>query len=311
MRILFVFLLHSIHFIYIWFTKARLFWKQFSFTTPTPLQAPRRRIPKHLAVTFIIDPNIHTDIVQTTLTESALRIIEWCQITGIPKLTLYEEHDRLSKCVQTLQENLSIHGSESESSDSETQYPITPPPSDYSPLSPKLRQANVITFDVSQRSRNVQKLEKGLNIRRHALTLCLVSRQSAKPAIASAAQSLAQAQIQTQNRRPRKAHHSRTGGTFQLSVDQFNQILENEDGLSSPDFMIVQPINSDPSIYSTAIELHGFPPWHIRLTEIYQNNRICVGNSSSSASHLPLPLDEFSFKEALDQFSSAEMRLGR
>lgn len=276
MHLLFVFLLHTIHFIYTWFTKARLFWKQIFLATPTPLQAPRSRIPKHLAVTFIIDPNIDTDIVQTTLIENALRIVEWCEITGIPKLTLYEEHDRLSKCVPTLQESLPIHGSDSGTSDSETEYP--------------------------------QKLEKDLKIRRHDLTLCLVSRQSAKPAIASAAHSLAQAQIQTQNCRPREAH---PGGTFQLSVDQFDQLLENKDGLSSPDFMIVQRINLDPSIYSTAIELHGFPPWHIRLTEFYQNNRICIGKGSSSASYLPLPLDEFCFKEALDQFSSAEMRVGK
>jgi hypothetical protein len=59
------------------------------------------------------------------------------------------------------------------------------------------------------------------------MTLCLISRQSAKPAIASAAHLLAQTQIQIQNRRPRKANHSRTGGTFQLSVDQFDQLLQS------------------------------------------------------------------------------------
>ena len=92
MRILFSFLPYIIHFIYILSTKARLFWKNLSSTTPKPLQAPRRRIPKHLAVVFIIDPNIYADTVQTALIESALKIIEWCQATGIPKLTLYEEH---------------------------------------------------------------------------------------------------------------------------------------------------------------------------------------------------------------------------
>jgi dehydrodolichyl diphosphate syntase complex subunit NUS1 len=92
MRILFVFLLHIIHFIYILFTKDRLFWKQLSSATPKPLQAPRRQLPKHLAVAFVIDPNTYADTVQTALIENALNIIEWCQTTGIPKLTLYEEH---------------------------------------------------------------------------------------------------------------------------------------------------------------------------------------------------------------------------
>jgi hypothetical protein len=114
--------------------------------------------------------------------------------------------DRLSKCVQSLQEHLFIHGLECGSSESETEYPITPPPLD-----------STAVFAV-----------KNLNTRRHALTLCLVSRQSAKPAIASAAQSLAQAQAQIRNCRPRKANYSRTSDTFQLSVDQFDELLESK-----------------------------------------------------------------------------------
>jgi len=254
MRVLFAFLLYIIHFVYILSTKTRLVWKYFSSTIPKPLQAPRRRIPKHLAVVFIIGPNIYADNVQTALIEGALKIIEWCQVTGITKLTLYEEHDRLSKCVPNLQEHTC-----------------------------------------------------------HAVTLCLVSRQSAKPEIASVAQSLAQAQVQIRNRTPPKANHSRTSDTFQLSIDQLDELLENEDGLSSPDFMIVQPLNLDSSS-TTAIELHGFSPWHIRLTEIYQNRKLLgfwFGKGGSSESYFSPPLDEFSFREALDEFDSAEMRLGK
>ena len=92
MRILYAFLLCIIHFIYVLSTKARLFWKQLSSATPKPLQAPRTRIPKHLAVVFIIDPNIFSDTAQTALIENALNVIKWCQTTGISKLTLYEEH---------------------------------------------------------------------------------------------------------------------------------------------------------------------------------------------------------------------------
>jgi len=270
---------------------------------------------------------MYADTVQNALIESALNIIEWCQTAGIPKLTLYEEHDRLSKCVEDLQERLSIHGSEGGSSESETEYLITPPPSDYSdsrPLSPKHHQDHVTTIHVSrdspsQEARNFEKQgkrrshQKGLNTRRHALTLCLVSRQSAKPAIASAAQSLAKAQAQAQaqirNRRPRKANNSRPSDRFHLSIDQFDELLEDEDGLSSPDFMIVQPLNLEYSI--TAIELHGFSPWHIRLTEIYQNKKLSRFWVSKGASYFSPPLDEFSFREALDEFDSAEMRLGK
>lgn len=92
MRILFDFILHAIHFIFALFIKARLIWKHRSLVTPKPVRTPPSRIPKHLAVVLIIDPAICADTAQTALTESALKIVEWCQTIGIPKVTLYEEH---------------------------------------------------------------------------------------------------------------------------------------------------------------------------------------------------------------------------
>ena len=186
MRIIFAFLLQTLHFIYFFLATIRLFWKEnLSPATPKPLQAPRKRIPKHLAVAFIIDPNIHADTVQTALTESALKLVEWCQTVGISKLTLYEEHgarnkhhkrvlrvdlfiDRLSKCAQTLQTHFYTPELEAESSESEIEYPLTPPPSDYSdsrPLSPNHHQAGLTIIHVSQctpsqEAQNLQKLGK-------------------------------------------------------------------------------------------------------------------------------------------------------
>ena len=63
-----------------------------------------------------------------------------------------------------LQERLSIHGLQTESSESEMEYPSTPPPSDHSgswPLSPNYQEGNVPTIHVfqhSQEARNLQKL---------------------------------------------------------------------------------------------------------------------------------------------------------
>ena len=97
MRMLFAFLLYAVHFIYILFIQLRSFWAHLSSMTPKPLLAPRRRIPKHLAVTFVVDPNVYSDTVKAALTESALKLVDWCQMIGIPKLTLYEEHGARQK----------------------------------------------------------------------------------------------------------------------------------------------------------------------------------------------------------------------
>ncbi|KAF8168147.1 hypothetical protein B0H34DRAFT_684406 [Crassisporium funariophilum] len=77
--------------------------------------------------------------------------------------------------------------------------------------------------------------------------------------------------------------------------------------------MIIHSIESSRG-RPTPPELHGFPPWQIRLTEIYQS--VLVGRTPrtwfrESRSPLPLPLDEFNFREALDEFASAEMRFGK
>lgn len=42
----------------------------------------------------------------------------------------------------------------------------------------------------------------------------------------------------------------------------------DEDGLSPPDFMIVHSLSAETTAHNAPLELHAFPPWHIRLTEI-------------------------------------------
>jgi len=44
-------------------------------------------------------------------------------------------------------------------------------------------------------------------------------------------------------------------------------ITTDEDGLSSPDFMIIHHLTASCRV-SAPPELHGFPPWQLRLTEI-------------------------------------------
>lgn len=93
--------------------------------------------------------------------------------------------------------------------------------------------------------------------------------------------------------------------------------------------MIIYPIDL-PCTYPSPAELHGFPPWHIRLTEILFvlsffhdsfSDLLCslkeprIGMLHSLFTwrtlSIPLSLDEDTFREALDEFASAEMRFGK
>jgi dehydrodolichyl diphosphate syntase complex subunit NUS1 len=109
-----------------------------------------------------------------------------------------------------------------------------------------------------------------------SLTLCLASRRSSKQAIATIACLFAS----RRNRKSRRTLKRTKNDSFKLSVEVLNASLEGtisaaferggpqpvvaDSSLSSPDFLILH------STYSshTPLELHGFPPWHIRLTEI-------------------------------------------
>ncbi|KAF8168148.1 hyphal tip protein [Crassisporium funariophilum] len=147
MQIIFTLLLYIFHIFYALAIRTRLFWKQHPSTHPKALLASRRRLPKHLAIILAVDPTVSSETAEATLTESVVNAVEWCRAVGIVKLTVYEEHDRLSKCEQKIRECLPAHTNEAESSDSETEYPLTPPPSDYSesrPLSPNYNQESLI-----------------------------------------------------------------------------------------------------------------------------------------------------------------------
>lgn len=148
--------------------------------------------------------------------------------------------------------------------DGHVRFPLTPPPSEHAgsrPISPLDSTTHTIHLADAQGP---------------PLTLCLTSRRAAKPAIAAAAQVL-RATGRTKGRRRGK------GVPPPLTVDDLDALLEctlswlpmlntsvninafypaADHGLSSPDFMIVHAPGAAPT------ELHGYSPWHIRLTEI-------------------------------------------
>ncbi|KIM48242.1 hypothetical protein M413DRAFT_439968 [Hebeloma cylindrosporum] len=312
MRVLFALLLYAFHFIYTIIVRVRCLWPR-SSTAPQPIQSTRHRIPKHLAIVFVINEAISLETVQDVLCTSVLNAVEWCQSIGIKKLTVYDERDMLSRCTQRIRESFPVHAQEHRS-ESEAYRPLTPPPSDYSesrPLSPTQSHGDSIPVTKihipesvpNKESRKViDQSKKGETTHKHDLLLCLLSKESSKGAIATVARALARAQ----RYRPRKNLRSSKLEAYRLSVDELEQALEDEDGLSSPNFMIIHPIDS-PYTYPSPPELHGFPPWHIRLTEIFVKEPWFTWRTSP----MPLPLDENTFREALDEFASAEMRFGK
>ncbi|KAF9651887.1 hypothetical protein BDM02DRAFT_3184135 [Thelephora ganbajun] len=308
-------LLHTLHFFYRLFT---LVASRKSQPQPYELSYPRKQTPRHLALLLVSDDDGSTseDAVLECFLESIRRTVEWCRTVGIRKLTVCDRNGLLSGNIERVSQCLSVpaqHHSEDEAS--EIEYPLTPPPSDVSdsrPLSPvNLRSLNL---DVSileihaatpvegESSRGVKQRRKtGLNFendRTNKITIHVISRSSGKPAIARAAHVIANDPKWQQQR---------------IGIQDLNAILGGDRGLPSPDFMIVY--NIFPSLHrrKQPLELYGFPPWQITLTEFHDCSEYSPISWpwAGSSSRDPEPLSEISFRRGLDEFAGAQMRFGK
>ncbi|KAL0576363.1 hypothetical protein V5O48_005622 [Marasmius crinis-equi] len=305
-------LLHIIYFLVILARSIRQL--IFKPKDPLPLNAPRRQIPKHLSILFIPDSDIDIRTTEQCILESLENVIGWCQQLGIERLSVYDNEGILLQNSRVIQEYFET---EREPTKKETKlidmvYPITPPAS--RPLSPELNcTPSVVKLQVPPSRLEQKRLSSHHSASRGksegTTTLYILSKDSSKSNIASVATSLAWQEYMRS-----KADRN----SCKLSIQQFESIIEGSNGFPATDFMMVHPLN--PSKYNRSpLELHGFPPWQMRLTEIYHNRSrryyrarlIWLLPSHIKSSLLASTLTEKEFRSALDHFSGVEMRVGK
>jgi len=307
-------LLHLLHFFYHIFSLAS---SRKSQSQPHELSYPRKQTPHHLALLLVSGDNESTsgEAVLECFLESVQRTVGWCRTVGIRKFTVYDRDGVLAANIEQVSQRLAIptqHHSEDETS--EIEYPLTPPPSDVCesrPLSPvDLRSLNldvsileIPATPVEEESiRGVKQRRKAqLNSeknRANEVTVRVISRLSGKPAIGRAANVMASNPKRKQQR---------------IDIQELNAILEGDRGLPSPDFMIVHNIFPSTRRQTKPLELYGFPPWQITLTEFYDSSEYSPIPWPWTASSLrdPEPLTEVGFRRGLDEFAAAQMRFGK
>jgi len=254
---------------------------------------------------------------KTAFLENVESLVGWCHVVGIEKLSLYDTQGILYSCSQKIRDIVHMHyPAGTDTSDSEVEFPLTPPLSDCSrPISPMNISEDppflTIHLPPENHSRtmhgDLKRRRKIATKHKDSLTIYLLSSKSSKESIASVARSLA------------LAHQGDHPEQFSLSVNALSSRIEaGRDGLPPPDFMIVHPLS--PSTYHRApLELYGFPPWQIRLTEVYLNRyhkrhktwltRLLT--SRSRAGQPSLAFTELEFRQALDEFAESTQRFGR
>ncbi|KDQ63601.1 hypothetical protein JAAARDRAFT_29624 [Jaapia argillacea MUCL 33604] len=313
-----------LHFLYSIFTFIRAFLDNFR-DIPHPLSHPRSQIPSHLALVLVPDDDTDHETAEDCLIESVERAAEWARKVGIRRLTVYDRLGMLSRSAQHIRNKLSIPAKTvvPDSSESELEYPLTPPLSDEAdsrPVSPEYEARDVnlaVTTVCLPDPQRLKTAPKKSSVKRRnqkkitseqspPLTLHFLSRGSSKPALAS----IARSHLRTQSRYPTT---SQSLDNFHLSQQELNSTLEGEQGFPSPDLLIVHRI-SPAKHNQIPLELHGFPPWQIRLTEFHHEPPTSPWNWSwlrTSSDPICTPLDEVEFRRALDEYNRAEMRLGK
>ncbi|KAJ8595920.1 hypothetical protein M405DRAFT_269071 [Rhizopogon salebrosus TDB-379] len=308
--------LRLLHIIYASLVCLQTRFQGFRYSLPRPVTAYRSRLPKHLAIILVSNDRAHPKHTEELYLECLARVATWCRALGIEQLTAYDADGVLVRCSDIIQGRLA-HDIELPTDESETEleYPLTPPhsePSESRSHSPDFRESsmefNVTTMCSFQKGISHRQPREVAIRRRHKqspcspLTLHIISRSASKPAIASATRCLLdKALCRLQNSPDAKA--------YQLSISDLNSMLEGS--LPSPDFMIVHHVY--PQDPQPPLELHGFPPWQITLTEIHRtviHDAITPLNHSGTASRSFL-ISEQAFCRALDEYAGAQFRLGR
>jgi dehydrodolichyl diphosphate syntase complex subunit NUS1 len=82
-----------LRFIHVCYSVAILFasfWRRLAKPSPLPLDAPRLRLPRHLAVVFVVNSHVDIDTKEQQLMENIITLVRWCRTMGIKQLTLYD-----------------------------------------------------------------------------------------------------------------------------------------------------------------------------------------------------------------------------
>jgi len=163
---------------------------------------------------------------------------------------------------------------------------------------------------------DIRQLSRIIGTQGHSpetFTLHLVSPDTGKPTIATVADSLLRKAANGLRRSAVPV--TADAELFKISASDLQDILEGDRGYGPPDLMIVHNVTV-PKRQSAPLELHSFPPWQVRLTEIHYNGYSGLRDRWMRAKFFPraktwIMISEVDFRRALDEYSSAEFRLGK
>ncbi|KAK5940478.1 hypothetical protein PMZ80_006893 [Knufia obscura] len=276
--------------------------RHYHHRTPAYIQKDLKnlsRLPEHLSVILKYDSS--TDDGLETLLDEVAELSAWSAAAGIPLLSVYEKSGILKQYMSALheivQQKLVLYFGAPPSTP--TLRVLAPNHPSLSPIpSPTIPAQTNGTTNGNHRPTNI------------SLNLLLLSESDGRATLVDLTRTLAEMA---------QAHKLRPKDITQDLIDTEITATTSIPALSSPTALAngtlkrngtSSSVPSEPDlliVFAPYIKLDGYPPWQIRLTEIF-----CVGDSGGDVSgRLRTRVEYQGFLRALWNFAGAEFRFGR
>lgn len=284
--------------------------RHYHHRTPAYIQRDLKnlsRLPEHLSVVLKYDPS--SDDGLETLLDEVAELSAWSAAAGIPLLSVYEKSGVLKQYMSALheivQQKLVLYFGRP---------PSSPTLRVFAPNHPSL--SLVPSPNLSANGNGATNGDHGPSPSPSHLDLLLLSESDGRDTLVDLTRTLAE-MAQAHKLRPKditvdlvdaeisattsipapppqSAPHAHGSGS-----QSNGEVKDSGDRLhTEPDLLIV---------FAPYIKLDGYPPWQIRLTEIF-----CVGDSGGDVSgRMRTRVEYQSFLRALWNYAGAEFRFGR
>lgn len=263
------------------------------------------RLPEHLSIILKYDAT--TDDGLETLLDEVAELSAWSAAAGIPLLSVYEKTGILKQYMSALQElvqqKLVLYFGAP---------PATPKLHVFAPNLPTLSPLPTTTSSNNHNGQVNGTQDYGPRI---SLNLLLLSESDGRDTLVDLTRTLAE-MAQAHKLRPKDITIDLVDAEISASTAIATRPIEpstNINGQTSPNGTSQKDdsstLSSEPDlliVFAPYIKLDGYPPWQIRLTEIF-----CVGDSGGDVSGRGRTRVEYQgFLRALWNFAGAEFRFG-
>lgn len=239
-----------------------------------------KRLPEHLSVILSLRKE---DDALAVLMDEVAELAAWSTASGIPTLSVYEKTGILKSCIPTLYELVtnklsSYYGTPSQ----QPRFQL------FAPHHPVYQSSTPTDTDPSKSNPE-------------SLTLLLLSSTDGRETFVDLTKTLAE---MSQN--GKVSPQDITPELVDAEISEITTHPAQSDGDGDGDSVFIKPEPDLLLVFGPFLKLDGYPPWHIRLTEMY-----CTGDTSNGLSGYGEAVEYQGFVQGLWHFAGAQMRFGR